>query len=151
MQIQPWHWIAFGLVLMIAEMLLPTFFLLWFGASAVVVGVIGYALSLPFAFMVIFWLMLSVAFCVAWFWWIQPLAVNKTKAGLGGVVIIGEVGIIIKTKPDNTGVIRFSVPKVGASEWICRFSAPIALGERAKVVQVVGNELLVAPMNALSG
>jgi len=33
-----WHWISAGILLLVLEMLLPGAFLMWFGASAVLVG-----------------------------------------------------------------------------------------------------------------
>ncbi|MFP6780524.1 MAG: NfeD family protein, partial [Gammaproteobacteria bacterium] len=33
-EILPWHWLVFGIGLMILEMFLTTFFILWFGAAA---------------------------------------------------------------------------------------------------------------------
>ena len=35
-----WHWIVLGIALMAIEILLPSFVALWFGAAAVVVGVL---------------------------------------------------------------------------------------------------------------
>ena len=32
-----WHWIVFGIVLMLSEIFLGSFFIFWFGAAAVVV------------------------------------------------------------------------------------------------------------------
>ena len=36
-EILPWQWIVFGIALMISEIFLTTFFILWFGAAAVAV------------------------------------------------------------------------------------------------------------------
>lgn len=35
-----WHWIALGLVLTMAEMAIPAFFVVWFGIAAAGVGLI---------------------------------------------------------------------------------------------------------------
>ena len=35
-----WHWLAFGAVLLILEILTPTFYLIWPGIGAVLVGVL---------------------------------------------------------------------------------------------------------------
>jgi membrane protein implicated in regulation of membrane protease activity len=40
-----WHWFVLGVVLLIAEILLPTgFFLLWIGAAAILVGALAWLL-----------------------------------------------------------------------------------------------------------
>ncbi|MDO5650677.1 MAG: NfeD family protein [Moraxella sp.] len=145
LQLEPWHWLVFGIVLMTAEMFVPTFFLLWFGAAAVVVALLSWVVGLPFAVAVGIWLVLSVLFCGLWFKFIQPKMKNRTKAGLGGSVIIGELGMIVKAPTDgNMGMIRFSVPKVGATEWVCRSDDALQMGDRAVVLQILGNELIVA-------
>jgi membrane protein implicated in regulation of membrane protease activity len=38
-----WHWFALGAVLLIVEILTPTFFFIWFGIAAVLVGVLHLA------------------------------------------------------------------------------------------------------------
>lgn len=40
-----WHWFAFGLVLMILELFVGGFFLLWIGVAALVVGLIVWIIS----------------------------------------------------------------------------------------------------------
>ncbi len=41
-QIEPWHWMTFGFVLLILEMLAPATLFLWMGVSAIVVSVIAW-------------------------------------------------------------------------------------------------------------
>ncbi len=48
MTIQPWHWLVFGVVLMIGEMFVPTFALLWFGAAALVVALLTFIVPMSF-------------------------------------------------------------------------------------------------------
>ena len=38
--IEYWHWIVLGIVLMLSEIFIGSFFILWFGAAAVVVGLL---------------------------------------------------------------------------------------------------------------
>ena len=35
-----WHWIVFGLALMVTEIFLGSFFIFWFGAAATFVGLL---------------------------------------------------------------------------------------------------------------
>ena len=44
--IEPWHWLVLGFTLMIAEMFIPTFASLWFGAAAVIVAALAWLLPL---------------------------------------------------------------------------------------------------------
>jgi len=146
--IEPWHWLVLGFVLLIIEMFVPTFASLWFGAAAIIVAALAWLLPISVSVQVIIWLVLSAAFLVVWFKFIKPLSVDRTKAGLGGSVIVGETGmIIVSPQPDHAGVVRFSVPIVGAAEWMCRTTGEvIAVGERVVVTDIIGNELIVSSM-----
>lgn len=146
MLVEPWHWFVFGVVLMIGEMFVPTFALLWFGTAGVFVALISFLMPMSFLMQIILWLVLSVLCCVAWFKFVQPKFKNRTKAGLGASVIIGEIGFIVKVPyQGEAGRVRFNTPKAGASEWACRSQDAVLLqvGDRVQIVNVLGNELLV--------
>lgn len=146
MMIEPWHWLVLGMVLIIIEMFVPTFATLWFGAAAVIVAALAWVLPISFTTQIITWLVISGLLILAWFRFIQPrLAENRTKAGLGGGVIIGETGmIVVKPVADRGGVVRFNVPIVGADEWQCRTRGEVVeVGDRVVVTDIVGNELIV--------
>lgn len=145
LMIEPWHWLVLGFLLMIAEMFIPTFASLWFGAAAIIIAALSWLLPISLLWQVIIWLTLSVLFMFAWVKYIKPLSVDRTKAGLGGAVIIGETGmIVIKPQPDKLGRVRFSVPIVGADEWFCRsHDEDIEIGDRVVVTDIIGNELVV--------
>ena len=144
--IEPWHWLVLGFTLMIAEIFIPTFASLWFGAAAVIVAALAWLLPLPTLFEVLIWLGLSVTFMFAWVKYIKPLSVNRTKAGIGGSVIIGETGmIVLKPQANLLGVVRFNVPIVGADEWPCRTEGEaVEVGDRVVVTDIIGNDLIVA-------
>lgn len=148
--LEPWHWLVLGCVLLIVEMFVPTFASLWFGGAAIIVAALSWLLPISVSLQIIIWLVLSAIFLVAWFKFIRPLSVDRTKAGLGGSVIIGETGmIIVAPQPERAGMVRFSVPIVGAAEWMCRTSGEqVAVGDRVIVTDIVGNELIVSSMQA---
>lgn len=144
--IEPWHWLVLGFMLLIVEMFVPTFASLWFGASAIIVAALTWLLPISILVQIITWLVLSAIFLVAWFKFVKPLSVDRTKAGLGGSVIIGETGmIIVQPQLERAGTVRFSVPIIGAAEWMCRTRGEqVAVGDRVVVTDIVGNELIVA-------
>lgn len=148
MGLQPWHWAVIGMLLMMGEMFVPSFTMLWFGVAAIITALIAWLVPMGLLSQVVIWLSLSIVACVLWFKLIQPRIKMRTKAGLGGSVIIGEIGMIISPVMTNgVGVVRFSVPKVGAAEWACRTldGHPIEVGTRVIVTAVMGNELIVIP------
>ena len=148
--LEPWHWLVLGFVLLIIEMFVPTFASLWFGGAAIIVAALSWLLPISVSMQIIIWLVLSAIFLLAWFKFIKPLSVDRTKAGLGGSVIIGVTGmIIVAPQLERAGVVRFSVPIVGAAEWMCRTSGEqVAVGDRVIVTDIVGNELIVSSMQA---
>ena len=57
--------------------------------------------------------------------------------------------IIVQPQSDRAGVVRFSVPIVGAAEWMCRTNGEqVAVGDRVIVTDSVGNELVVSSMTS---
>lgn len=148
MGLQPWHWAVIGMLLMIGELFIPSFAMLWFGVASLVTALLLWAVPMGLLSQVVIWLGLSIVVCILWFRLIQPRIKTRTKAGLGGSVIIGEIGMIVSPVVANgLGVVRFSVPKVGAAEWACRTldGRPIEVGTRVIVTAVMGNELIVMP------
>ncbi|OAV10509.1 putative activity regulator of membrane protease YbbK [Moraxella catarrhalis] len=148
MGLQPWHWAVIGMLLMIGELFIPSFAMLWFGVAALMTALLLWAVPMGLLSQVVIWLGLSIVVCILWFRLIQPRIKTRTKAGLGGSVIVGEIGMIVSPVLTNgLGVVRFSVPKVGAAEWACRTldGRPIEVGTRVIVTAVMGNELIVIP------
>ncbi len=148
--IEPWHWLVLGFLLLIIEMFVPTFASLWFGAAAIIVAALSWLIPISLSIQIIIWLILSAIFLLAWFKYIKPLSTDRTKAGLGGSIIVGETGmIVVQPQADRAGVIRFSVPIVGAAEWMCRTNGEqVAVGDRVIVTDIVGNELVVSSMTS---
>lgn len=144
MEIEYWHWIIFGICLMAAEMLLPSFILLWFGAGAIVTGLTLLLMPISITVQVTLWTISSVVFTVLWFKFLKPLSVDKTKAGLPADKIVNETGMIIK-RPANgqRGMMRFATPKLGNEEWQIICDEDINVGDRARVINVSGNALIV--------
>jgi membrane protein implicated in regulation of membrane protease activity len=140
-----WHWLAFGMVLIMFEMALPSFTALWFGVGAVLVGLLLWLMpTLSISWQVFIWTISSATATLLWFRYFKPRAVDRTLAGLSREAILGEVGHVIVT-PNNgkRGKLRFSIPILGADEWDIICEQDIALGDRVAVVDVSGNTLVV--------
>ena len=48
-----WHWLVLGVVLVVAEIFIPSFTILWFGLGALVVGVVALLVDIPFSLQVL--------------------------------------------------------------------------------------------------
>lgn len=139
-----WHWMAFGLLLALGEMLLPSFFLLLLGVSAMVVGVLLALIPLTFTTQLLIWAGLSVLDVVAWFVVIQPRIPDRTKSGMAMEALIGQTGTLVDAnQTTNRGRVRFPAPIVGSDEWDCILQGAVSAGDRVTVLQISGNNLVV--------
>lgn len=139
-----WHWIVLGIVVMLLELAVPAFFLIWFGLGAVVVGVLlAIFPGMTVAFQVIAWTLCSVSLIWLWFKVFKP-HIYKTRAGLAKGSLIGEIGLVTRDiRPYERGQIRLQKPILGEEVWECMADEEIRIGERARVLEVEGNTLKV--------
>jgi membrane protein implicated in regulation of membrane protease activity len=145
MQILWWHWVVLGIVLMLLELAVPAFFLIWFGLGALIVGalLVGYA-SAPFAFQVLAWTAFSLLFIWLWFKVFKP-HIHKSRAGMARGSLIGEVGLVTRDiRPYEKGQVRFQKPILGDEVWESVADEEIRVGQRVRVLEVEGNTLKVS-------
>ena len=140
-----WHWIVFGLALMVTEIFLGSFFIFWFGAAATFVGLLLVPCpELSETTQIIIWAITSTAFALAWFKIIKPLNVDKTKAGLSREALVGEIGQVLKVPTgEKRGKVRFPAPLIGSDEWLIISQDELNIGDRVSVVDLSGNSLIV--------
>ena len=101
-----WHWLILGFVLLIAEILVPGVFLLWWGLSAIVIAVITKLIpTLPLSFLAVMYAVIVSILSIIW-WRYQhgKDQIDQSKSVLnqrdhamigaqGKVLEIGENGI----------------------------------------------------------
>ena len=56
-----WHWLVFGLLLVVAELAIPSFFIIWFGVAAILVGLSLLGVTLSFTAQLFSFTALSLA------------------------------------------------------------------------------------------
>jgi len=144
MVMQWWYWIVGGVILILLELVIPSFFVLWFGLGALIVGLLLLiAPGFPFAGQILLWTIVSVVMTVLWFRVFRRIK-NKTRIGTAEGDIIGEIGLLtVDTAPFKRGKVRFQRPILGAEEWPCISEAEIAIGTRVKLVSIEGSFLKV--------
>lgn len=143
--ILPWHWLAFGMILIMFELAVPSFTIIWFGFGAILVAaLVWFFPALTISLQIFLWAIASIVFTVSWFLVFKPKMKDRTKAGISLEAVLGESGLVVKVPHENVrGVIKFTTPLLGAEEWqfICRDT--VAPGDRVKVIDVSGNTLIV--------
>jgi membrane protein implicated in regulation of membrane protease activity len=141
-----WLWLIGGVLLLIAELIAPGFFLVFIGGAAIATGVISMLvpLSLPLQlaiFAALAYLSARIggrrAYAMKFDYSPDPFLNDRAKRLLGRVVVA--------TQPidSNGGRVR-----VGDSEWSAR-GGPAQPGERVRIVDIEGNCLKVEPEHVL--
>ncbi len=140
-----WHWVVFGVLLMLSEIAITTFFILWFGIAAIMMGgVLFFFPKIELSWQIFIWTIISSLLALFWFKYLKPLSIDRTKAGLSREAILGEVGQVVQVPHDaKKGKLRFPAPILGADEWLIISQDQLSEGDRVRVKDVSGNSLIV--------
>lgn len=140
-----WQWLTLGLLLILAELFIPSFTIFWFGLGALLVG--GLLLlfgELALNWQIFIWALASGLFTFLWFRFLKPRMTDRTKAGLSREAIVGESGQVIGAPEEGRrGTVRFAKPLLGSDEWPFICEQQVAIGDRVFVKDVSGNTLIV--------
>ena len=140
-----WYWLVFGMVLIIAELFIPSFTIFWFGLGAILVaGVLLMLPDLAISWQLFIWAIASCLLTFLWFKLLKPLMTDRTKAGISREAILGESGQVIRIpEQEKRGIVRFATPLLGADEWPFICEQDLAIGDRVIVKDISGNTLIV--------
>ena len=141
-----WHWLALGLVLVGAELVVPSFTIVWFGLAACFVGILLLlAPSLPLGLQILVWTVASAACTWFWFRYFKPMMSDRTTSGMSREAIVGQTGMMLVGVASHLdrGRIRFAVPVLGAEEWDCISRDALRAGDYARVTGIEGHVLNV--------
>lgn len=144
-QVLAWHWLVVGMVLVVAEMFLPSFTIFWFGLGGfVMAGLLWVMPEMGLSAQLFIWAVASSVFTVLWFKYFKKLAPDRTKAGVAREAAIGESGQVIKVpQAESRGRVRFATPLLGSDEWPFICAQETTLGDRVFVKEISGNTLIV--------
>jgi membrane protein implicated in regulation of membrane protease activity len=143
MELLYWHWIVFGIGLVLFELIIPSFTALWFGLGAIFVGlllVISPELSLTLQ--ITCWALVSAALTFVWFKVLRPSHKIDKDASLHDVD--GEIGLVIsKPSTNKPGKVRFSTPLKGYDEWEFKTEESVHIGDQVQVINISENILVM--------
>lgn len=144
MNIEWWHWVVGGIILILAELAIPSFFVIWFGVAGLIMAAVSWLVpGLSATMQLAAWTALSLVMVALWFRVFKP-SFHKTRIGTAAGEVIGEVGLLVgAVAPFQRGRVRFQRPVLGAEEWACLADEAVAAGERVRVVAVEGSFLKV--------
>ena len=133
-----WIWAIAGVVLLIAELLAPGFFLLFIGAAAIATGVFTLLFDLGIVpQLILFALYSALAVMLGKRFYAQPNTPDQQMLNDPSQRMIGKSLLVVDPVDEHGGRVR-----VGDGEWSAR-GGPAAVGERVVVTGVEGNCLTV--------
>ncbi|MGE0383255.1 MAG: NfeD family protein [Gammaproteobacteria bacterium] len=143
--LQYWHWLILGLLLLVAEAFVPGASFLWFGASALCVGIVLIALpGLPVPVQLALFAVLAFASIAAWRAWKRshPEASTHPDLNRRGRQYIGRRFTL--TEPLRDGHCQLHVDD---TVWRAQSSvASVPAGVQVEVVAIEGATLLIEPV-----
>ena len=140
-----WLWAIGGLLLLIAEVIAPGFFLFFVGVAATVTGVLTLVFGLgPISQVALFVALALVSVIAGRRVYALPGTPNLSPMlNDRATQLIGRTVTVVTAIDSNGGRVR-----VGDGEWNAR-GGPAAAGERVSVTGVEGNCLIVEPVRTL--
>ena len=140
-----WLWAIGGVILLIAEVLAPGFFLLFLGAAAIATGLFTLLFDLSLVpQLALFAIYTVLAVMIGKRWYAQSgTPDHNLRLNDPGKRLIGKSVVVVDPVDEHGGRVR-----VGDGEWTAR-GGPAAAGERVTITGVDGNCLTVEPMQFL--
>ena len=134
-----WSWLILGLVLAIAEMVVPGVFLIWFAAAALVVGLLGFALPLSLPLEVALFAGLAVVNVIASRHWLRGHPVQSADPLLNqrGQQLVGRQVTVTTAIEGGNGRV-----KCGDTEWLAQ-GPDAEAGAKLTVTGSTGATLIV--------
>ena len=137
-----WHWVLFGLVLLIVELASMTFLFAGFAVAAFIVAAVTASVAVPFWMQLALWSLLSVGVFIKW----RNHEARNKPSDIGqstmGLNVRGNVTEAVA--PGGKGKVRFDAPVLGASEWTVTSDEALDVGTRVRIVEIRGQLITVA-------
>lgn len=134
-----WGWLALGLVLGTAEMLVPGYFLIWLAAAAIATGLLAMVTPIPLAIQVGLFAGLSVAAVLAGKRWLRDNPIPSPDPLLNdrGGRLVGETVTVVQVIVGGGGRVAH-----GDTEWLAK-GPDAEPGSRMRVAGHDGAVLIV--------
>ena len=141
-----WHWIVLGVLLLIIEMSVGTFFMLGLGVAAMIVGIIDLQMDTTFTVELSLWILFSLLAIATWFKWFKEDPI--TESGQSNYRL-DTLGVVMEDiHPHSRGKVTFDTPVLGNTSWHATAKVDIDKDTRVQIVQVNGQLIEVKPIEA---
>lgn len=134
-----WLWLIAGLVLAVAEMVVPGVFLIWFAAAALVVGLLTAAFPIAAPVQVVLFVVLSLVSVLASRRFLRRYPIQSADPLLNqrGAQLVGRQVVVTQAIQGGHGRVR-----CGDSEWLAQ-GPDAEAGSRMTVTGSQGSVLIV--------
>ena len=141
-----WLWAIAGLVLLIAEVVAPGFFLVFLGVAAIATGLFTLLFDLGLApQLALFVIYTGLALMIGKRWYAEPgNADQQVSLNDPARRLVGRTAVAVDPIDEHGGRVR-----LGDSEWTAR-GGPAAVGDRVEIIAVEGNCLKVGGVRTIA-
>lgn len=136
----PWHWLTAAVILIVIEMMVGTYFLLWVGFAAAATALFQWMFAIGWQAQMVIFFILSLASIVGWYYYakrnpeVDPLPhLNKR-----GHQHIGRTFNLSHAIENGVGKIN-----VNDSSWKVEGKVDLPVGAKVEVIGIEGNILKV--------
>ena len=131
-----WHWIIFGLILLIAEIFTGTFIMLGLAIGAIVVGIADVILILSLNIKLLVWSIGSIIAIILLFKYFKN---HKNYSSGQSNYAIGIKGVVEEPiEANGRGKVKFNTPILGNTIWYATAKEDIPLLANVRIVNVKG-------------
>ena len=139
-----WVWLAIGLILGSAEMLVPGVFLIWLAGAAIITGLVAWMLPVGLPVQIVLFAVLSMASVFIGRRYLRDNPIHDADPLMNrrGARLVGDTATVTVAIDGGTGRIRH-----GDSEWLAKGEDAVP-GERVRIIGSDGSILLVERVSA---
>ncbi|KHT19610.1 NfeD family protein [Pectobacterium carotovorum] len=137
-----WFWLSLGGLLLAAEMLGASGYLLWSGLSAVLVGLLTWVMPLGWPLQGTIFAILTIVTALLWWYWLRKRTLSRPQSMLNqrGQQLVGLRATL--TDPVING---FGRVNIGDSSWRVKSERDLPAGTQVEVIAIDGITLHVRP------
>ena len=139
-----WHWIVFGIILLIMEMFTGTFILLGLGIAGIIVGIIDVIYPLSLTVELTLWIIFSLFSIILWFKYMKDNSVETSGQSNYSLDTLGTIKKNIQM--NERGTVYFDTPVLGNSLWTATAKENLTPNTRVKIIEIKGQLIEVAKL-----
>ncbi|MEE3650805.1 MULTISPECIES: NfeD family protein [unclassified Brenneria] len=138
-----WFWLSLGGLLLAAEMLGASGYLLWSGISAILVGLLVWLAPVGWPWQGVTFAILTIVTALLWWYWLRKRTLTRPASTLNqrGQQLVGLRATLTEPVVDGFGRVR-----IGDGAWRIKSEQDLVAGTQIEVIAVEGITLHVRPV-----